>query len=156
LGGVAEGLSPIGLLQGWLNALEGLDISSRDYYRGLLTGVLLAGGVAVTSNVLRHLTPTSATVKAAEKALAKGATEVHVNSVEEAAELYLRNFHGYGYRNTTGMTGNQVRNDPFLFPNKKGGTYHWDLADMQHGGVPHLQIHTHDGRIIRIFFKVGN
>jgi hypothetical protein len=53
------------------------------------------------------------------------------------------------------MTGNMVRNDKFLFPNGKSGTYHWDFADTMHGGVPHLQIHLfkeEGGGIIRIFF----
>ena len=42
--------------------------------------------------------------------------------------------------------------DAFMFPEGKKGTYHWDLNDTQHGGVPHLQIHDRVGTIIRIFF----
>jgi hypothetical protein len=45
-----------------------------------------------------------------------------------------------------------VRNDRFLFPDGKMGTYHWDLADTMHGGMPHLQIHAFNGSTIRIFF----
>jgi hypothetical protein len=43
--------------------------------------------------------------------------------------------------------------DKFLFPLGKKGTYHWDLYDTQHGGIPHLQIHDEFGKIFRIFFK---
>lgn len=57
---------------------------------------------------------------------------------------------GKTYRNTTGQV---VGHDPFIYPNGKAGTYHWDEAvGAAHGGRPHLQIHTHDGEIIRIFF----
>ena len=85
--------------------------------------------------------------------LKNGATEVTVKTEEEAAEVFLRNYQHEGYANTTGMTGNQVRNDKLLFPEGKSGTYHWDFADMQHGGRPHLQIETREGQKIRIFFE---
>jgi RHS repeat-associated protein len=94
-------------------------------------------------------------LKSIAKELASDTLEVTVRSQEEAAELFLRLFQGRGYRNTTGMTGNMVRNDKFLFPNGKSGTYHWDLADTMHGGMSHLQIHLfkeEGGGIIRIFF----
>jgi hypothetical protein len=38
------------------------------------------------------------------------------------------------------------------------GTYHWDVAgeghgpDNPHGGEDHLQIHTFEGPIVRIYF----
>jgi RHS repeat-associated protein len=95
------------------------------------------------------------TVVNSAKELLSGKTSVTVNSADEAAELFLGMFQGQGYRNTTGLTGNIVRNDPFLFPGGKPGTYHWDLADTMHGGVSHLQIHQfrkEGGKIIRIFF----
>jgi RHS repeat-associated protein len=94
-------------------------------------------------------------LKSVAKDLAAGTLEVTVRSQDEAAELFLRLFQGRGYRNTTGMTGNMVRNDKFLFPNGKYGTYHWDFADTMHGGVPHLQVQLfkeEGGDIIRIFF----
>jgi RHS repeat-associated protein len=68
------------------------------------------------------------TVNAAAKALLSGSTEVAVNSQDEAAELFMALFQSRGYRNTTGMTGNTVINDRFLFPDGKYGTYHWDFA----------------------------
>jgi RHS repeat-associated protein len=153
--GFGVGSSPLGVVLGCVNGLAGADTTSREYQGGVNTGILastIAGGGA---GVIRSLTASSRSVQLAEKALAKGATEVHVKSAEEAAEVYLRNYHGSGYANTTGMTGNQVRNDTFLFPGRKKGTYHWDLADTQHGGAPHLQVHTHDGRTVRIFFPIG-
>jgi hypothetical protein len=94
-------------------------------------------------------------LKSVAKRLASGAKEVTVNSQDEAAELFLALFQGKGYRNTTGMTGNTVRNNSYLFPDGKYGTYHWDFADTMHGGIPHLQIHPFKGEgkgPIRIFF----
>ena len=108
--------------------------------------------------MIRNLTSSSSAVRIAERAIARGATSVEVNSAEEAAEVFMHKYqggNGPGYRNTTGMTGNEVRNEKFLFPNGKAGTYHWDLADTQHGGVPHLQVHKSDGTVVRIFFKIG-
>jgi hypothetical protein len=41
---------------------------------------------------------------------------------------------------------------------EKAGTYHWDPAGVGHGplnphaAMDHLQIHTFQGQIIRIFF----
>jgi hypothetical protein len=148
--GVLSGSSPLGFIQDKLNAKAGLDTSSRDYRTGQLAGILLAAGVSVSRGVLRELTASSASVAAAEKALKKGATWVEVKNADEAAEVYLRNYHGHGYRNTTGMTAKEARNE---FGKK--GTYHWDLKDTQHGGTPHLQVHTHDGSIIRIAWKIG-
>lgn len=82
-------------------------------------------------------------------------TNVLVRHRDEAREIFEEIFAGQGYRNSTGYTGNQVRQNPDLFPDGKAGTFHWDYEDTQHGGVPHLQIHTHDGDVIRIFFKEG-
>jgi hypothetical protein len=68
---------------------------------------------------------------------------------DEAAEIFHGLFQGKGYVNTTGMTGRQVRE---MLPKHKYGTYHWDMSDTVHGGRPHLQVHTEEGRIHRIFF----
>ena len=40
-----------------------------------------------------------------------------------------------------------------MFPKGKAGTYHSDLEDTQHGGIPHFQIHDKEGSIIRISFE---
>ena len=86
----------------------------------------------------------------AAKLLLNGAKEVTVKNKAEAEELYLAIYMEKGYTNTTGMSAKEVRD---FFPEGKGGTYHWDLNDTQHGGIPHLQIH--DGlNIIRIFFEL--
>ncbi|MCB9765967.1 MAG: hypothetical protein H6739_39700 [Alphaproteobacteria bacterium] len=73
---------------------------------------------------------------------------VTVDNRDQAGELFLRFYHGNGYRNTTGMTGKKVRK---AFDSKKC-TYHWDMEDVEHGGRPHLQIHDDQRRVIRIFF----
>lgn len=155
LSGFSEGVSPLGPIAGWLNGASGIDTTSREYLGGLNTGILLAAVLEAGVGAGVELRASSRSVAQAEKAIARGATEVYVNSADEAAEVYLRNYHGDGYRNTTGMTGKEVRNDGHLFPEKKKGTYHWDLHDTQHGGVPHLQVHTHKGETIRIKWKVG-
>jgi hypothetical protein len=98
------------------------------------------------------------TTKEASKALGNGIGQtinVKVSSRSEAASLLTEYIQGKGYRNSTGFTGNQVRNYPERFPNGKAGTFHWDYADTQHGGVPHIQIHDFDGSIKRIFFTEG-
>jgi RHS repeat-associated protein len=89
----------------------------------------------------------SRAVRLAAKELEAGAKEVRVASREEAEEIFRNVYQGDGYRNTTGMTGRQVRETI-----GKKWTYHWDMFDTMHGGQPHLQIHTGDGEIIRIFF----
>jgi RHS repeat-associated protein len=112
----------------------------------------IKAGAAIFASVLAF---SRVGLKSVAKELASNTLESTVRSQDEAAELFLRLFQGRGYRNTTGMTGNMVRNDKFLFPNGKYGTYHWDFADTMHGGIPHLQIHLfkeEGGGIIRIFF----
>jgi len=100
-------------------------------------------------------------VKKAAQQLESGNTKVTVNSRSEAEELFLRKYHGDGYRNATGNDGVGTKQ---LF-GKKEGTYHWDDQVGQDGRVlghgpnntdgnmPHLQIHDKTtGNIIRIFF----
>jgi RHS repeat-associated protein len=91
--------------------------------------------------------------KALESPLAN--VNVKLNTREEADQLLKKFIVGKGYRNSTGYTGNQVRQNKDLFPNAKDGTYHWDYADTQHGGVPHVQIHDFNGKIHHIFFEKG-
>jgi len=104
----------------------------------------------------------SGTVRRAAEGLAQGATSVNVSSRSEAEELFLRLYQGdtRGYRNTTGMSPTEAKD----FYGGKAGTYHWDeqvgtdgrLAGHAPGSSDaqfrHLQIHTHDGNVIRIFF----
>jgi RHS repeat-associated protein len=103
--------------------------------------------------VIKNLQWTSRGVAQAAKLLLWGAKDVTVKDQEEAEELFLGLYQAdpKGYTNTTGMTTRDMK-DEFMFPNGKAGTYHWDLNDTQHGGVSHLQIHDHDGNIVRIFF----
>jgi RHS repeat-associated protein len=96
---------------------------------------------------------TSVRLQRIARALEKGEREVTVASRQEAEELFRHLYAGKGYRNTTGLTGNQVRNDPILFPGRKYGTYHWDVVDTKHGGRPHLQIHDEAGGVLRIFYS---
>ncbi|MFO0576889.1 MAG: DUF6531 domain-containing protein [Polyangia bacterium] len=99
-------------------------------------------------------------IKDADNLLEGGQKKVYVGSRSEAEELFLGRYQGHGYKNTTGMTGPEVKN---LFGEKKG-TYHWDTQldstgrvvghgpSNPDGAMPHLQVHTHDGDIIHIFF----
>jgi hypothetical protein len=87
-------------------------------------------------------------VRRAAETLRRGYTQVVVSTRAQAEELFRRLFQGRGYRNTTGLSGREVRD---LF-GEKAGTYHWDPADAE-WGAPHLQIHTFEGTVIRIFFS---
>jgi hypothetical protein len=74
-------------------------------------------------------------------------------------------FHGKGLIHTTGSSAMEVKNNKMLFPQGKHGTYHWDdKLDEKgrvsghgegnpHGHLPHLQIHTNKGHVIRIFYE---
>jgi hypothetical protein len=98
----------------------------------------------------------------ASKELAEGATSITVKNRSEAEELFLRTYQGAGYRNTSGMSGATVRRE---YRKGKRGTYHWDDnigpdgrvaghgAGNRHGDLPHIQIHTLEGPIVRIFWR---
>jgi hypothetical protein len=74
---------------------------------------------------------------------------VSVASKAEAEELFLGAYQGSGYRNTSGWSPAEVKN----FYGQKAGTYHWDLgASAFPHDASHLQIHTFEGDIIRIYF----
>jgi RHS repeat-associated protein len=109
----------------------------------------------MTEGLAGEIPWSSAKLAAAAKALKDGATSITVDTKAEAEELFLRLYQGDGYRNTTGMGPTEVK-DMF---GEKAGTYHWDTAgeghgpSNPHGGSDHLQIHTHEGPIIRIFFN---
>jgi hypothetical protein len=108
-------------------------------------------GIGIAANEMRlgrTIPWSSKAVHLAADALERGATEVTVKGRDEAGELLLRLVYGKGYKNTTGMTGKQVRTQM----GSKAGTYHWDTADTVHGGLPHLQIHDDAGNIVRIFY----
>jgi len=90
--------------------------------------------------------------QSAQAILKGGSKDVTVASRGEAKEVFDKLFVGQGYRNTTGYLGNHLR-DVEKFPQGKFGTFHWDFHDTMHGGVAHIQVHTFDGRTIRIFFS---
>ncbi|WP_214324798.1 DNRLRE domain-containing protein [Nonomuraea sediminis] len=102
----------------------------------------------------------SGTVSRAAKAIDEGATSIHVQSRSQAEELFLGKFQGAGYRNATGFDGVGTKQ----YFGSKVGTYHWDDVigadgrvvghgiNNADGALPHLQIHTFDGPIIRIFW----
>jgi hypothetical protein len=74
--------------------------------------------------------------------------------------LYLGKFQGQGYRNADGFDGVGTKR----YFGSKSGTYHWDDQLGPDGRVlghgpgnadgdfPHLQIHTFEGPVIRIFW----
>jgi len=152
------GMTPLGGAMAVHQAVTGRDVIAgtqlsplqRAFAIGASTLAII--GVHINREEEATIAYSSRGLAKAAKALENGATEVTVASREEVEELFLRHYQGDGYRNTTGMNGNQVRNDHFLFPNGKRGTYHWDLADTKHGGRLHLNVHTHSGPIVRIFF----
>lgn len=100
-------------------------------------------------------------VARAAQDLQTGATSVTVRSRSEAEELFLRLYQGHGYQNATGFSPTETKD----FFGQKPGTYHWDDAvgpdghvighapDNPHGEMPHLQVHTFEGPIIRIFWE---
>lgn len=93
-------------------------------------------------------------VEDALKDLKNGINNVRVGTRDDAEAIrqeLVVNADGE-FRNSTGYTGNMVRNNPEMFPNGKTGTFHWDYNDTQHGGMSHLQIHDFGGNIFRVFF----
>jgi hypothetical protein len=104
----------------------------------------------------------SGSVSRASRALDEGATSVLVNSRSEAEELFLGKYQGAGYRNASGFDGPGTRQ----YFGSKVGTYHWDDQLGEDGRVlghgpgnsdgdfPHLQIHTLEGPIVRIFWSL--
>lgn len=121
--------------------------------------------VAGTTPVLVHncggdIPWSSPKVGQAAKDLENGATSVNVASRSQAEELFLRQYQCAGYRNASGFDGPGTRQ----YFGSKSGTYHWDDelgADGRvvghgpgnaDGDLPHLQIHTFDGPIVRIFW----
>uniref|UniRef100_UPI0024B5976E RHS repeat domain-containing protein n=1 Tax=Chitinivorax sp. B TaxID=2502235 RepID=UPI0024B5976E len=98
---------------------------------------------------LKEIPWSSKMVKNAAKDIENGATEVCVGSKAEAAELFLGKFHGQGYKNTSGFRPTQAKD----FFGGKEGTYHWDIGkDAYPHGQSHLQVHTHGGDVVRIYF----
>jgi RHS repeat-associated protein len=103
----------------------------------------------------------SKTVAKAAKALEAGRVGVEVGSRSEAEELFFRLYQGEGYRNTTGfvdVTQEGAHSELKNFFGSKKGTYHWDTGaghglTNPHGTLPHIQIHTFRGPVIRIFYR---
>ncbi|GGN81412.1 hypothetical protein GCM10011579_067940 [Streptomyces albiflavescens] len=129
---------------------------------GLHTYYVLAGETPVLVHNSGGCIPwSSGSVSRASKSLADGATSVTVKSRSEAEELFLRTYQGDGYRNASGMDGVGTKQ----YYGTKRGTYHWDDqlgedgrvlghgAGNRDGDLPHLQVHTFDGPIVRIFWE---
>ncbi|MET7727889.1 polymorphic toxin-type HINT domain-containing protein [Streptomyces mirabilis] len=128
----------------------------------LHTYYVLAGDTPVLVHNSGGCIPwSSGSVSRASKSLADGATSVTVKSRSEAEELFLRTYQGDGYRNASGMDGVGTKQ----YYGTKRGTYHWDDqlgedgrvlghgAGNRDGDLPHLQVHTFDGPIVRIFWE---
>mgnify|MGYP001952389295 CR=1 FL=1 len=125
------------------------------------TYYVVAGDVSVLVHNCDEIPWSSGRVSAAARQLEAGATSITVGSRSEAEELFLRLYQGAGYRNATGFDGKGTRQ----YFGEKRGTYHWDdRLDAEgrveghgegnvHGALPHLQIHTFEGPIIRIFWN---
>ncbi|SEE25912.1 polymorphic toxin-type HINT domain-containing protein [Streptomyces sp. Ag109_O5-10] len=128
----------------------------------LHTYYVLAGNIPVLVHNSGGCIPwSSGSVSRAFKSLADGATSVTVKSRAEAEELFFRTYQGEGYRNASGMDGVGTKQ----YFGTKRGTYHWDdqLGEdgrvlghgegNRDGDLPHLQVHTFDGPIVRIFWE---
>jgi hypothetical protein len=101
------------------------------------------------ATVLRELRWSSKSLREAASALDMGSNEVTVASRAEAEELFLGRYQADGYRNTTGWSPKDSRN----FFGTKHGTYHWDEgASAFPHDASHLQIHSFDREVVRIFF----
>jgi hypothetical protein len=109
----------------------------------------LPGCPPVAAKGLREIPWSSKSVRDAAKSLERGATEVTVGSRAEVEELFLGRYQGQGYRNSSGMSPTEAKN----FFGGKSGTYHWDegAKNFPHG-ADHLQIHTFEGDVLRIYF----
>ncbi|MBI4494020.1 MAG: RHS repeat-associated core domain-containing protein, partial [Chloroflexi bacterium] len=120
----------------------------------------VAGGGRAASNEIRA---SSRRVGEALKELERGATSVRVATRDEAAEVFMRRYQGHGYRNTTGFKFERWEDFDNFWGGKRG-TYHWDEeldatgrvsghgTENIHGQSSHLQIHTFEGDVVRIFF----
>jgi hypothetical protein len=132
-----------------LSALELAILTAQLYGMGEESGNSDAGAAAGIVNP-EHLSELKQ--GQAQKAISNGIDNVMVKTRAEADAIRRTIVEGQGYENTSGLTGKEVRE---MLPEGKSGTFHWDYADTKHGGTPHVQIHTHEGRTIRIFFKEG-
>ena len=124
------------------------------------TYYVLAGNTPVLVHNCGEIPWTSGRVSSASRAIDQGATKINVGSRAEAEELFLGKFQGEGYRNASGFDGVGTKQ----YFGEKRGTYHWDDqvgvdgrvlghgAGNVDGALPHLQVHTFDGPIVRIFW----
>ncbi len=124
------------------------------------TYYVLAGKTPVLVHNCGEIPWTSGRVSSASRAIDQGATKINVGSRAEAEELFLGKFQGEGYRNASGFDGVGTKQ----YFGEKRGTYHWDDqvgadgrvlghgAGNVDGALPHLQVHTFDGPIVRIFW----
>lgn len=125
------------------------------------TYYVLAGNAPVLVHNTNGCIPWSnGSVSSAARSIDSGATSINVRSRAEAEELFLRIYQGQGYRNATGFDGVGTKQ----YFGSKVGTYHWDDvlgadgrvvghgANNADGALPHLQVHTFEGPIVRIFW----
>jgi hypothetical protein len=118
---------------------------------------VLGSGIERLSLRAAEIAYSSRAVATTARELEAGSTVVRVATKSDAEELFLRLYQSAGYRNSTGMTASEAKN----FFGRKPGTYHWDTAAGHgpmnpHGTGPHLQIHTFEGPIVRIFYGPQN
>jgi RHS repeat-associated protein len=123
--------------------------------KGVVLGAEVVGeaaaveGVSEGATVLRELRWSSKSLREAASALEMGSKEITVASRAEAEELFLGKYQARGYRNTTGWSPKNSRN----FFGTKLGTYHWDEgANAFPHDASHLQLHTFEREVIRIYF----
>ncbi|ROP30421.1 RHS repeat-associated protein [Couchioplanes caeruleus] len=125
------------------------------------TYYVLAGNTPVlVHNCGGEIPWSSGRVSSGARSLDQGATKITVGSRAEAEELFLGKYQGQGYRNASGFDGVGTKQ----YFGEKRGTYHWDDqvgadgrvlghgAGNVDGALPHLQVHTFDGPIVRIFW----
>jgi hypothetical protein len=139
----------------WVGQHEMRDLTVADIH----TYYVLAGNTPVLVHNC-DIPWSSGRVSAASRALGEGGTKITVGSRSEAEELFLRKYQGEGYRNASGFDGVGTKQ----YFGEKRGTYHWDDqvgADGRvvghgpgnvDGALPHLQVHTFNGPIVRIFW----
>jgi len=129
---------------------ENLTALGLDFVGAITPGVTGLGAASRVAKGADKIPWSSKPVRDAAKALEQGATEVSIGSRSQAEELFFGRYQGQGYRNTTGMSPTEAKD----FFGGKIGTYHWDegAKNFPHG-ADHLQIHTFEGDVLRIYFQ---
>lgn len=141
----------------WWGGTDGRGIPKNniDGAYSVMAGIPL---VTIENLIVQKLVPwSSRSLNFASKSLTGGSKSVWVKSQNEAEELFLGHFQGYGLKNATGMSSTEAKN--FFGSN----FYHWDTKFGKdgfllfhsplnlHSTIPHLQVHM-NGKIIRVFW----